>query len=187
MERSGGAADLREQADMSEATQQPCMIPGCPNPKAPGQGSKLCQEHRDTAYQRKLERLHRTICYMPGCDEPKLTGLTPSGRRRPYRYCVKHSAEAPQRERERIVRRKRERQFGVTHDQFLVMLEAQGGVCAICGNGNGNDRQLSIDHNHQTGAVRGLLCDRCNPLLGYAREDMTILELAIEYLRHYSN
>jgi hypothetical protein len=116
---------------------------------------------------------------MAGCAEPKLYGQG-------HKYCAQHSAEAPQRERAQIVRRARERQFGITHDQFLTMLEAQGGVCAICGNGNSNGRLLSIDHDHATGAVRGLLCDRCNPLLGYARDSIPVLEAAIEYLERYA-
>lgn len=66
----------------------------------------------------------------------------------------------------------------------MALLDAQGGVCAICGNdedGTGQ-RQLSVDHGHETGAVRGLLCNRCNPMLGYARDSIAVLQAAIEYL-----
>lgn len=164
---------------------EPCKVPGCPNPKVPGQGSKVCQEHRDDAYQRKLARLsernHRLhgVCQMPDCTEPKLRG-------RGHKYCARHSAETTQREIAQIVRRKRERQFGVRHEEFLAMLQAQDGICAICGSGNDGARQLSIDHDHATGAIRGLLCDRCNPLLGYARDNVAVLQAAIEYLESYS-
>lgn len=161
-----------------------CQFPGCGKPKVRGQGAKLCQAHREDADQRKLERLRKTDCYMPGCAEPKLTGTTPSGRHSPYRYCAQHSAEGPQREREQIVRRKRVREYGLTHEEFLALLETQGGVCAICGNGETAKgiRQLSVDHDHVTGQVRGLLCNRCNPMLGYARDDVTVLQAAIVYL-----
>jgi hypothetical protein len=118
----------------------------------------------------------KTGCQMPRCEEPKLRG-------RGAKYCAQHSAEGPQRERVQIVRRKREREFGLTHEEFLALHGAQGGVCAICGNGNDGPRQLSIDHDHATGAVRGLLCDRCNPMLGYARDNTAVLEAAIEYLK----
>ena len=156
---------------------QPCQIPGCENPKVPGRGSKLCQEHRDGAYQRKLEGLRKTACFMPECPELKLPGK--------FRYCAKHSAEGPQRERTQIVRRKREREYGLTDSEFRALLEAQGGVCAICGNGETSKRYrtLSVDHDHETGAVRGLLCNRCNPMLGYARDDIAVLQGAIEYLK----
>jgi hypothetical protein len=163
---------------------KPCIVPGCQNPKVPGPGSKSCQEHRDNANERKLQRLRdqnrlsNGICQMAGCEEPKLTG-------RGHKHCARHSAEAPQRELAQIKRRARERKYGVTHDVYLAMLAAQGGVCAICRNGNDNDRQLSVDHDHVTGVNRDLLCDCCNPLLGYARDSIAILEAAIEYLKRH--
>lgn len=166
---------------MTQPMPHPCQMPGCENPKVPGQGGKLCQKHRDDAYQRKLDRLHRTACGMTGCPEPKLFG-------RSYRYCAQHSAEGPQRERAQIVRRMREREYGITHDQFLALLETQDGLCAICGNGetSKDGRQLSVDHNHETGAIRGLLCNRCNPMIGYARDNVAVLQAAIAYLTSYN-
>ena len=166
---------------MTQSTPGPCKVPGCPNPKVPGQGSKACQEHRDDAYQRKLARLSERnyrlygVCQMPDCAEPKLRG-------RGQKYCAPHSAESPQRERAQLVRRKREREYGVTHDEYLALLEAQGGTCAIC-HDSAQQRALAVDHDHVTGAIRGLLCDRCNPMLGYARDSIAILEAAIEYLK----
>lgn len=169
----------------AKVTRSPCQMPGCSNPKVPGQGSRLCQEHRDDAYQRTLRRLRTTACSMPGCDEPKRTGLNADGRHKPYRYCAGHSFESEQRDSARTLHRKRERLFGITHDDFLAMLEAQGNVCAICGNGETSKRQrsLNVDHDHETGAVRGLLCNRCNPMLGYARDDVAVLQAVIDYLR----
>jgi|SRR5690348_16289428 len=172
------------QCDACRRPPKPCVVPGCPNPKVPGQGSKSCQEHRDNAYERKLQHLRDTsrlsngICQMPDCGEPKLEG-------RGHKYCTQHSAEAPQRERAQIVRRMREREYGVTHDEFLALFASQGGVCAICGNGNDSGKQLAVDHDHATGRPRGLLCTRCNPMLGYARDDIAVLEAAIEYLKRY--
>jgi hypothetical protein len=154
----------------------PCQIPGCDKPKAPGYGSKLCQEHRDSAYQRKLERLRKKTqepCRMPDCPDLKLPGA--------FRYCAVHSAEGPQRERAQVVRRARERAYGITHDEYETLLEVQGGACAICGNGE-QKRALAVDHDHQTGTIRGLLCDRCNPMLGYAQDNAAILQAAITYL-----
>jgi hypothetical protein len=118
---------------------------------------------------------------MAGCTEPKLHG---NG----YRYCEAHSAESPQRERAQLVRRKREREYGLSHDEFLALIEAQGGVCAICGNTEDSRvaRQLSVDHDHDTGAIRGLLCNRCNPMLGYARDNIAVLKAAIAYLESKS-
>jgi Recombination endonuclease VII len=117
----------------------------------------------------------KTGCQMPECTEPKLRG-------RGQKYCTQHSAEGPQRERAQLVRRARERQYGLTHGEYLALLEAQGGACAICGD-SAQQRALAVDHDHVTSAIRGLLCDRCNPMLGYARDSIAILEAAIEYLK----
>ena len=50
---------------------------------------------------------------------------------------------------------------GITEAQYEALLAAQGGGCAICGN-TPKSRRLSVDHDHATGDVRGLLCHRCN-------------------------
>jgi hypothetical protein len=59
---------------------------------------------------------------------------------------------------------KRAKQLGVTDEEYAVMLEAQGGGCAICG-AKPKTRRLHVDHDHATGKVRGLLCHRCNRAL----------------------
>ncbi len=68
--------------------------------------------------------------------------------------------------------------FGITLDEYNALLEAQEGVCAICGQPeialgrNGRTRHLSVDHDHRTGQVRGLLCHECNVELGrFEREE----------------
>lgn len=75
-------------------------------------------------------------------------------------------------------------QFGITKAEYERLLEAQGGVCAICGGtepGYGFTRLL-IDHNHTTNALRGLLCAACNTGLGNFREDLSRLRVALTYL-----
>lgn len=62
-------------------------------------------------------------------------------------------------ERERDLRL--QRLYGITAAQYDQMLEAQGGVCAVCGKPPGKTR-LNVDHDHKTGLVRGLLCWTCN-------------------------
>lgn len=77
--------------------------------------------------------------------------------------------------------------FGITIEEYKNMLEAQDGVCAICKNPevvhnkHGTLRSLAVDHDHQTGKVRGLLCHRCNTRLGIV-EDTTYMSAATEYL-----
>lgn len=54
--------------------------------------------------------------------------------------------------------------LGVTDAEYAAMLARQGGGCAICGT-TPKTRRLNVDHDHRTGAVRGLLCHRCNRAL----------------------
>ena len=61
------------------------------------------------------------------------------------------------------------------------MFEKQGGCCAICGGVNVNGRRLAVDHEHETGKVRGLLCDKCNLAIGLF-DDINNLASAIKYL-----
>lgn len=78
------------------------------------------------------------------------------------------------------------RNYGLTIEQYDALLASQGGLCAICKATPGNKR-LAVDHNHETGVVRGLLCDRCNPMIGYAKESIARLEAAIAYLKKTEN
>lgn len=74
--------------------------------------------------------------------------------------------------------------YKMTPNEFEAMLTAQNGVCAVCFRPEMAKRRknLAVDHNHHTGKVRGLLCDRCNLSLGLLRDDRTVLESAINYL-----
>lgn len=57
-----------------------------------------------------------------------------------------------------------------------------GDCCAICGGQPTNGRRLAIDHCHETDEIRGLLCNKCNLLIGHARDSVDILRAAIDYL-----
>lgn len=73
------------------------------------------------------------------------------------------------------------RKYGLTLEEVERM---RIGGCAICGreNGGGRHGQLHIDHCHETGAVRGILCSECNTGLGKFRDDPKLLEAAMRYL-----
>jgi hypothetical protein len=70
--------------------------------------------------------------------------------------------------------------YGLTPEQYDEMLEKQGGGCAICGKPPG-DTALHVDHCHETGRVRGLLCFSCNAGLGQFRHDPELLYQAMEH------
>lgn len=78
------------------------------------------------------------------------------------------------------------RSYGLTREALNALLEAQNHLCAICGNGHvGAGTRLHVDHNHATGAVRALLCGKCNTLIGLADESPERLEHAAAYLRRH--
>jgi hypothetical protein len=79
------------------------------------------------------------------------------------------------------------RKFGLSLEDYNAMLEEQGGVCAICAQPETAIRQgrvlpLAVDHNHKTGALRGLLCTACNIGIGSLAESTERLNAAIAYL-----
>ncbi len=74
--------------------------------------------------------------------------------------------------------------YGITEEEYQSMLAAQDNRCAICNTHTSSlPRRLSVDHCHRTGKIRGLLCLKCNSLLGYAEDNEVILGTAISYLR----
>lgn len=75
------------------------------------------------------------------------------------------------------------KKYGMSIKDMEAMLAAQGGVCAVCKSPKPNTKDLwVIDHNHTTGRVRGVLCGRCNSMIGYSTEKLHILYGAIDYL-----
>lgn len=79
-----------------------------------------------------------------------------------------------------------QRKYGITRAEYDRMVERQGGVCAICGGRpSGPDvsnRRFDVDHCHDTGRVRGLLCSACNRGIGFLGDDSARLQSAIDYL-----
>lgn len=81
-----------------------------------------------------------------------------------------------------------QQQYNLTLDDYDKMLQEQNNSCAICGTNvveceKGSGNHLAVDHCHSTGKVRGLLCASCNILLGKAKDNITILQSAINYLK----
>lgn len=75
--------------------------------------------------------------------------------------------------------------YGITFQQFTDMMDAQSGVCAICK--KGRDETLSVDHDHETGKVRALLCARCNRGIGFLQDDPAIVLSAYNYLKAHKS
>ena len=137
------------------------------------------------------------------CREPKpLTAFNrcsaaKDGLQWQCRVCVK-AYYKPSEVTEASRERSRQRMFlanlrerNLTLQAYDDLLEAQGHVCALCGQGEmakrrGRIRRLCIDHDHVTGRVRALLCNKCNALLGQADDLPERLRSAADYLeRHH--
>jgi hypothetical protein len=71
------------------------------------------------------------------------------------------------------------RRYGIGEAEVEELLAEQGGVCAICG----ADNPEHVDHDHETGHIRGLLCFNCNGGLGQFRDNVDYLTSAITYLK----
>lgn len=74
--------------------------------------------------------------------------------------------------------------YGIVEDDYNKLFKQQKGYCAICSRHQSTlKRSLCIDHDHSTKTVRGLLCNSCNLVLGWVKDDIKTLEQAIKYLK----
>ncbi len=109
------------------------------------------------------------------------------GSKRPAPYagprCATHS-RAHKKARSKAAHEKRvQAVYGLLPGQYEELYAFQGGLCYICRRANGKTRRLSVDHDHKTDKVRGLVCRPCNDVLGHFRDDPETFERGAEYLR----
>lgn len=90
---------------------------------------------------------------------------------------------APEKARDQFLRRR----YGISQTDFDRMFFAQDGRCAVCDLADfpGPGNKPHVDHDHATGKVRGLVCVRCNVLLGMAQDQPERFHAAIRYLKHH--
>jgi hypothetical protein len=127
------------------------------------------------------------VCYI--CKESKGYGEFPvcstvsDGR---HSYCsVCHRAKSLEyyyKNREKQRDQRLRRTYGISLHEYGQMLTMQASGCAVCGIIDPT-KTLNVDHCHQTGAVRGLLCQTCNSGLGHFRDDPELMERAASYIR----
>jgi Recombination endonuclease VII len=89
--------------------------------------------------------------------------------------------------------RKLNKLYGLSREQYSALLAEQDGLCAVCHgpekkieHRTGVLRSFAVDHNHETGKVRGLLCSRCNMVMGQLEESVDLLHDMIKYLEKHS-
>lgn len=93
---------------------------------------------------------------------------------------VRYRAKKPE-----IVDQQLRRKYGISIADYEAMLEAQGGGCAICSGtsaGRKGHNRMHVDHDHDTGQVRGLLCHHCNTALGLVKDNADTLRRMADYL-----
>lgn len=93
------------------------------------------------------------------------------------------SEERKAQEQRRRYSRWLQRQYGISIAEFDSMFAAQGGRCAICGTDDPGGRGcFHVDHCHDSGFVRALLCSRCNMMIGLAKDSREVLLSAATYI-----
>ncbi len=75
--------------------------------------------------------------------------------------------------------------FGINLEEYERCVRDQDGCCAICDEPQTGDRKLAVDHDHETGEVRALLCTRCNVAIGLLRDDPVLAERVAGYLASF--
>ena len=99
--------------------------------------------------------------------------------------CASHHRVRRNERRDMSWEKRIESLYGISADEYWQIFEFQNGRCYICRRGNGARKRLSVDHDHVTGQVRGLLDTACNKyVLGLLRDDVDALQRAIDYLNH---
>ncbi len=73
--------------------------------------------------------------------------------------------------------------YNMTLEDYDNMFKEQDGVCFICKQPEELNQRLCVDHDHETGKIRKLLCNQCNRVLGYTKENVTLLKEFIKYIR----
>jgi len=107
----------------------------------------------------------------------------PEWRRKRIENARRYRAEHPEKVKQTDYRKTLLRRYGLTVEQFEEMAKLQDHRCLICRNG---ERTLFVDHDHNSGRVRGLLCSQCNAGIGLLGDDIERLGSAIDYLRQRS-
>lgn len=125
-------------------------------------------------------------CSVDGCTEPaRAKGMCMSHYNK-FRWA--EGIRSPSYNKEALRAARLRHRYGIEVAEYDRLLAQQGGRCAICKEPSGGGRskphhkRLCVDHDHDSGRVRGLLCDSCNLAIGYAGT-IEVLLAAVEYLR----
>lgn len=128
---------------------------------------KACVSH-------KVTNADYGTCVKDGCDK--------TAKYKGSRKCWKH--HKPKKRAKSLRKSRIKRLYGITVEQYDAQAEAQDYKCAVCGVEDLSDgRRLAVDHNHDTGDVRGLLCSNCNTGIGLLQDSPEVASSAASYLK----
>lgn len=139
-------------------------------------------------YEENIEKWKETQSSIEYKDKKNLSRNERYKQDKEYRESIKKKVREYNKKNPKAKLNQHLREYGITIEDYDTMLKSQDYKCAICrcrieDLGKYKYRPLFIDHNHKTGRVRGLLCNNCNFILGHAKDDISILENAIKYLK----
>jgi hypothetical protein len=138
--------------------------------------------------ERHPERVKAACKKWRDANKPRVKELNDEFRSRPEyaEYHRNYNREWARNNPDRVRAIDWKRKRGITPEQYHAMYEAQAGNCAICGRHASEEaRFLSVDHCHDTGVIRGLLCNRCNGGIGLLGDSADVLAKAITYLDRF--
>lgn len=104
-------------------------------------------------------------------------------------YQKKWCKENPEKRKEYARKSSLKCHYGISIDEYNIMLKQQNNKCAICDSfvvGGGGGKNFYVDHNHITGKIRGLLCHKCNTSLGVFKDSMELLLKTVAYFKRFN-
>lgn len=157
-----------------------CDTPFVPRSK---QHSKFCTRKCKTAYNSK--KFYETNIEKVK-EYRKRYQLNHPYNEAKKQYHNKKSNEHYHKNKDRYKFRNIKRKYGITEEEYKLLLQQQNNRCAICLKENKNNEPLHLDHCHSTNKVRGLLCNNCNLGIGNLQENLIIIKRAYEYLEKWN-
>lgn len=156
------------------------LCPHCGNPSPSGD----CEDCKKDRREKRNERIRNGLCST--CN--KLNG---NGKTQCDECSSKESVKDKERRKAPGGYRKQKSAllkylYGITIDEYEELLAWQNYTCEICQRPhNPKGRRMFVDHDHETGALRGLLCQNCNSVLGLAHDSPEVLRKAADYIEKY--
>jgi hypothetical protein len=151
-----------------------------------GKAGRLANERNGKKIRSDENQKRAEAAYKLGLSTYLSTGSCPHGHFERYvtsNNCVECNRVEMSKRSEKVRWKRIEKEYGITKAEFQNMVSSQNNKCLICNSCFEVESKIHIDHCHETGFVRGLLCPKCNQGIGLLGDSVEILESAIMYLK----